>query len=365
MIRLLFTAFVSLLFLSANAQTFYTVTGKVFSATTGQPLQGASVFAQNTTLGTATDEDGSFSLNLPNGGYDLVVTFTGYNTASKRVTAGVAENKNVNFVLNEKDNNLEDVVVVASNEVKDGLEKYGAFFRANFLGLTANSHNCKIVNEQILKFYYYKRTNKLKVMAAEPLQIENTSLGYTIKYALDSFVHEYNSEMSIYTGSPLFTEMYPEDSLQQLQWKNARDLAYKGSTLQFMRSVYNRNVKEQGFEVQQLMAMNGVDKSYPVANTYSALHYEKDDSTLTVEIKPNLPRVGVLYKKEKPSPAYLLKFPTEPKEFQFSILTFDPQESIVIEQNGYYYDQNDLIVSGYWGWEKVGDLLPYDYEPTK
>ena len=105
--------------------------------------------------------------------------------------------------------------------------------------------------------------------------------------------------------------------------------------------------------------------TYPVGNTYSALHYEKDDSTLVVEIKPNLPRVGVIYKKEKPTASYLLKFPSEPKDFQFSILTFDPKETIVIEQNGYYYDQNDLIVSGYWGWEKVGDLLPYDYVPNE
>ena len=93
MIRSLFTAFISFLFLQANAQSYYTVTGKVFSATTGSPLQGASVFAQNTTLGTATDEEGNFSLNLPNGGYDLVITFTGYSNVSKRVTTGITENK--------------------------------------------------------------------------------------------------------------------------------------------------------------------------------------------------------------------------------------------------------------------------------
>lgn len=365
MIRFLFTAIISFFLAKANAQTFYTVTGKVFSASTGQPLQGASVFAQNTTLGTATDEEGNFHLNLPNGGYDLVVTFTGYNTASKRVTAGADENKNLSFVLNAKSNDLEDVVVVASNEVKDGLAKYGAFFRANFLGLTSNSRNCRIANEEVLKFYYYKRTNKLKVMAPEPLLIENIALGYHIKYALDSFVHEYNSEMSIYTGYPLFEEMFPEDSVQKLHWDLARNEAYKGSTLHFMRSVYNRNVKDQGFEVQQLLEMNGVDKSYPLANTYSALHYAKDDSTLTVDIKPNLPRVAIIYKKEKPTPSYLLKFPNEPKGFQFSILTFPPDDSIVIEQNGYYYDQNDLLVSGYWGWEKVADLLPYDYTPVE
>ncbi len=32
-----------------------------------------------------------------------------------------------------------------------------------------------------------------------------------------------------------------------------------------------------------------------------------------------------------------------------------------IEQNGYYFDQNDLVVNAYWSWEKVADLLPYNY----
>jgi hypothetical protein len=43
------------------------------------------------------------------------------------------------------------------------------------------------------------------------------------------------------------------------------------------------------------------------------------------------------------------------------MLSFRPNESIIIEQNGYFYDQNDLSISGYWGWEKVGEQLPYDY----
>jgi hypothetical protein len=46
---------------------------------------------------------------------------------------------------------------------------------------------------------------------------------------------------------------------------------------------------------------------------------------------------------------------------QISILEFP--EYIAIEQNGYYYDQKDILTSGYWSWEKLADLLPYDYDP--
>src|SRR5205085_1507341 len=106
-----------------------------------------------------------------------------------------------------------------------------------------------IKNKEILKFYFSKKRNRLKVMAPEPLLIENNSLGYNIKYALDSFTHEYATQVSLYTGNPLFEEMVPANTDQQLKWQKARQEAYKGSILHFMRSVYNKQLKEEGFEI--------------------------------------------------------------------------------------------------------------------
>jgi hypothetical protein len=72
--------------------------------------------------------------------------------------------------------------------------------------------------------------------------------------------------------------------------------------------------------------------------------------------------VGVLYLATKPTAAYLTENPGEPTGFKFSILSFKPKESIIIEQNGYFYDQNDITSSGYWAWDKVAEQLPYDYK---
>ena len=38
-----------------------------------------------------------------------------------------------------------------------------------------------------------------------------------------------------------------------------------------------------------------------------------------------------------------------------------PNESLIIEQNGFYYEQNDITITSYWAWEKVSEMLPYDY----
>ena len=51
------------------------------------------------------------------------------------------------------------------------------------------------------------------------------------------------------------------------------------------------------------------------------------------------------------------------KGFQLSTIFFPKGESFFIEPNGYFYDQEDIITNGYLGFKKMGDMLPYDYEP--
>ncbi|MBK8710463.1 MAG: carboxypeptidase-like regulatory domain-containing protein [Niastella sp.] len=340
----------------------FTVTGIVTDGTTQKPMQGASVFADNTTLGTTTDSDGRYQLWLPKGGYDLSVTFTGYTSESKRVSSNDNAHE-YDFTMRPKEKEMEEVAVVSSSEVKDGWQKYGGFFMQEFIGNTPNAAACKILNPEILKFYFSKKRNRLKVLANEPILVENKALGYQIKYALDSFTHEYNTEVSLYTGNPLFKELIAESDSQYHQWQEARLHAYQGSMLHFMRSLFNQSLAQEGFEIQFLVKVNGTDSALKLKNVYAAMHYEKDDSTQTVEVYPNQNNVGIIYIKEKPSKLYLNTHPDEPGEFQFSMLTFKPDELIVIEQNGYYYDQNDITVSQYWAWSRLAESLPYDFSP--
>jgi hypothetical protein len=346
------------------SQSYYTVYGKVISSNTKQPLQGASVFAQNTTLGTATDADGNFKLSVPDGGYNLVITFTGYNTESKRISNTDASDRSMVYELSQKERQMEEVAVVSSSEVKDGWDKYGTFFLEKFIGQTTNSAFCTIKNKEALKFYFSKKRNRLKVLATETLLIQNMALGYTIKYDLDSFTHEYNSQVSLYTGYPLFEEITATDPEQLSRWVKARQEAYKGSMLHFMRSLYYKTLVQEGFEVQFLIDVNGKETAIPLKNFYGALNYIKDDSTQLVEVRPNQLRMGVIYLKEKPAPIFTSLYPDEPSGFQFSTLSFLPKESITIEQNGYYFEQNDIAISAYWTWDRMADQLPYNYLPT-
>ncbi|WP_228350455.1 TonB-dependent receptor [Rhodocaloribacter litoris] len=94
---------------SALAQT---VSGTVRDAQ-GQPLAGATVVIEGTSVGTATDVDGRYTIRLPGpGAHTLVVSFVGYVTARREING---EGQQIDFRLEEAPLMLKDVVVTAEN----------------------------------------------------------------------------------------------------------------------------------------------------------------------------------------------------------------------------------------------------------
>jgi len=360
-VALLFAAF---LCLSSFAQTAnYAISGKVIDAVTKQPLELASVFAQNTTIGTITAVDGSFMLSLPAGGYTLVITFVDYQTVTKRISMAEVQGKNISIELSRNENLLQDIIVASSNEVKDGWAKYGTFFLDNFIGKTKNSSSCKLVNKEVLKFYFSKKRNSLKVMAEAPLEILNEAFGYTIKYTLDSFTFDYNTMVTAYQGYPLFIDMQATDSVTTNNWATARLNSYKGSMLHFMRSLYNKQLKEEGFEIKFLIKEGHKEKAIPLLNYYNAMNYAKNDSTLTATILPVQTEVAVLYRNAKPEWSFVAEAITTTAKYQESALSFTPDEPVMVAVNGYYFDPASITKSGYLSWKRLADMLPYDFKP--
>jgi len=211
-----FTSILSamMVFIAGYAQqnVFY-IHGKVLDEKSGTALSNASVFCQNTTTGTISNNEGIFALRLANGGYDLVVSYTGYETQVLRVSNTTREKDSLLIRMKEQEKSLGEVAVTGSALVADGWSKYGQFFLDNFIGTTANASQCTIENKDAISFYYYKKRNKLKVKAKDEIIITNLALGYKIRYQLDSFVNDYNSHISSYTGYPLF-----ENRQEALNW---------------------------------------------------------------------------------------------------------------------------------------------------
>ena len=97
----------------ATAQTL-TVTGTVVSEKDGQPIAGAYVLVNGTTLGTITNDKGEFGIQaVPADAKEIIVTFLGMSTASAPVQAAP-----LMIIMQEDQNYLDDVVVVAYGTVR-------------------------------------------------------------------------------------------------------------------------------------------------------------------------------------------------------------------------------------------------------
>jgi hypothetical protein len=348
----------ALLLLSApGAFAQAVITGTVTDAETKMPLEGASVFAQNTTIGTITKSDGTYRIALGKGGYELIVSFSGYTT--ERLTVDASENRVLDISLKKEDKSLSEVVIQSSNEVADGWDKYGRFFLDHFLGTTPNASRTTLLNPEVLKFFYYKRSEKLKVFASEPLQIADSALGYQLRYALDSFVYFYKTDINSYRGNCFYQPLEGDAQLQQA-WKEAREQAYYGSRLHFLRSYYDTTLKKDGFFVD-ILSTRSLTKFDRINNPYDTTYYYASDTTAEVELW--FPRkVSITYTKARPDPAYLSQTGL-PADVPMQMSYVDLLDWIVIQPNGFFTEQRSWVNQGYWSWKNLADQLPYDYEP--
>ncbi len=104
---MLLLAFFTFVGLQVNAQT---VTGLVTGADDGQPIPGATVSVKGFSgVGTITDFNGKYSINLPEGATTLVFSFVGMETQETAVGGQTV----VNAVLQVSSTDIGDVVVTA------------------------------------------------------------------------------------------------------------------------------------------------------------------------------------------------------------------------------------------------------------
>jgi len=109
----------TLLHTTALAQTdgsqAYTLQGRVTDER-GQGVPGTTVLLGGTTLGTATDTEGNYTLpvRVKPGAYTLTFSTIGYKAQSRPITLGSTPSVSTDIALVEARQNLDDVVVIGS-----------------------------------------------------------------------------------------------------------------------------------------------------------------------------------------------------------------------------------------------------------
>ncbi len=359
-----------------------TLSGSVRDSATGKPVPGVSVFLNSTSKGTVTHDDGTFILTgIPPGRYQLIVSAIGYATIAMEFTTRHLP-PSLKIILHNQASELAAVTV--EPYLKNGWKKWGKLFWDNFIGTTENASSCSIRNKEVLRFRYYLKSRKLTVSAVEPLIIINKALGYDLEYRLESFTYDFESNIISYYGYPLFRELPTDDSTRQRKWEHARMIAYLGSMMHFMRSLYQGHLQRDGFIIQHEIHVPNVEKervrSVYVPNVtptdsipIDTLHHywevlrEPDYYVQKVKSYDNLVTVNpdltrkfdftgdftVIYGNGHLGIAYT--------ESSMELMYPTPIE---VEENGAYYPPQTLLSKGEWAkTEKIANLVPRDYYP--
>lgn len=393
--------FTFLLFLLLDARAQKLVTGTVMDAEKNIPVGGASVYLNNTSIGTSTGQGGKFELQVPQGKFELIVSSIGYQTYNLPLSQSNTDTLVIRLKPRAKE--LENVVVEAYE--KEGWQKWGAFFLRNFIGTSEHANGCRILNKEAIRFRNSKKTGMLTAHADEPLIIENRSLGYTIRYQLEEFRYDHKTGHLLYQGFPFFEPM-KSGAVREKKWAEKRNDAYYGSMLHFMRSLYRNRVMEEGFEVRSLQKHPNLEKQRVkdlhrqsldlVHGKAMVMIQPQGDSAAyysSVMRQPNsfdsigktvLPGDSIAFAFDSVTAGlyfkdYLLviyKNGTAPREYRNQLPDPGPsmtsqiqllsEEAVEVHANGNYIDPANLLASGYWSWaEKIATMLPFDYKPPE
>lgn len=101
--------FFSVLTLSAQK----TISGTIKDLSTNEPLIGATVIVEGTTIGTATDIDGKYSISVPNNATRLLINYVGYSNG----TIELGNQSTYDLAL-KPGKELDEVVVIGYGTVK-------------------------------------------------------------------------------------------------------------------------------------------------------------------------------------------------------------------------------------------------------
>ena len=97
-----------LILLVFNISVSQEIRGVVLDGITNLPLESVSVYFDQTTIGTTTNQKGEFTLNNTNIKTPLIISYLGYNTKSinKFSTVEIQE-----FYLFESNNRLDEIII--------------------------------------------------------------------------------------------------------------------------------------------------------------------------------------------------------------------------------------------------------------
>lgn len=319
-----------------------TITARVLSKSSKLPVENASVYFDGTTLGTITNTNGTFSLDIETPiTTPLVISCLGFKTQYISEYSSIKE-----IYLEEDITSLNEVVIKPDDWSR---KKKLRYFKNQFLGTDKASLDCKIENENDLRLKYDSNTNILYAWSKVPLVIINKHLGYKIEYSLIDFEVNFKQNVNgfnfigkvFFSGTSKFSNLKKKPKNKQIK---ARKKAYYGSKLHFMRALSKKQLLENAFKIYTTDDNSSSNLHYQV-NPYDYFLVSKQNNGIT-NVKVTKPKLVIQY-----------------NDFdQSSIIIEDNTKPFIIDAYGIYSPISHIYFSGEMGFKRVSTMLPLNYE---
>jgi len=338
------------------------IQGKVINEATGTPLQGTSIYFNNTTIGTSTNADGRFSLPLPEiENAELIISSVGYQRLVYKPEAATIQNKTIVFKLVQKEEELKDILILTDAVRK----KYLAIFEREFLGITEEASHSNIQNKKDIYFTSGDSKNSFKAYSDTPLTIINKMLGYKVSFELVEFFYDQQNGRTSYYGYTRFDEMGDKN-----RWVKNRKRCYYGSTMHFYRSLIGNHLQQEGYKVYIIKLLH-TDSSKPQQNMEMAVEVTAAQIITTDSSNSNnynvtiAGKMMVQYGKEPATKNYLRKNTFIQGDIPGGFRSYITATAPVISLNreGIINNPINVLYGGYWIYEKAANMLPYNYMP--
>jgi len=323
--------------ISFNAVSYnQVVKGTVLDGDTQIAIDYALIYFSGTFIGTYSDQNGNFELDISNyGSAPLTISAIGYYSMT---VTDFSSGTNLKVLLKPKITELDAVVINAKSLARERKANL-RIFKSIFIGTTENAPDCKINNEWDITFNYGSDKDTLKAFALKPMLIENMALGYRIIFYLDKFEYCRKTKCFYYEGNINFKADLSSEEAQKILFERRRKYAYLGSRMHFFRALWANNLDSNGFVVR-----NRLQESLD----YKNIVFEADNHKKYLNYKENL---NIVYNTRTPTlNLYLL-----------------PESNIVFRKQPAYFDRTgyfDPIAVNFEGdmaTRGIADWLPYEY----
>lgn len=344
--------------------------GKVVNEETRNPIPGATVWVEGTTINTKTDDQGGYSFALPKGYFEIFAEAEGYKHDKATLVLENSNGRVHDFIL-EKKLSRGSYVDSANGDTNSRSEKESERTQnvEKFIDHYINNDlKCELQNPQDITF---ADSEEGVMWIKDPVEliVVNKELGYKVRVRVNEYVSkEYSEILGLNVDADyFFEEMMPKNKEQAERWEEKRNYHFKGSLRHFLIAMASD--KSPRYFGYRLYSGQFVSSSTAMAYSSSSVN-DVEKQKYELFFPNNLNGNTILKLGDELRVEFVEKGVDDPDnimglnlyKYQTSWLSLNG-DSIEFTNSGMFTTPFQVEEKGVWRYTPVCKMVPKDYLP--